>query len=423
MHVLKYNPQIFSGILIDHILHVTSLPNPEISVVSSLLPHIRALTKAYPRQTAGHFTGKLVLMHKNLKRGLNRDAAGDDAKTWPGLPELVFLRVLGALWPTSDMRHVVVSSSRLLMGSYLGLCKIRSLVDVASGLFLCTLFLQYENRSGRFVPEAINFLIDAMRSLSPLRDVSPGSVRNSPVSHRLNFARLCVLDTGNARALTANRPNLVATISDKRIGVQTNVDLLGVAVDLLAQFSQSYKALEGFIELYEPVLQVLRDVDSDVLSPALRVSLQFIFGAFLTLTLFKDQISRTIEPIQRLIRAARQARRPLCLQAHKPIPIPSYTPKFDSTSSSYLRTRDPDHERQEASKLRRQYKEERKGAIRELRKDARFLAGVEQEKRREKDKAYHERMKKVFGSIEVERAEEKALEREKSREKRRAGRK
>jgi nucleolar protein 14 len=118
-----------------------------------------------------------------------------------------------------------------------------------------------------------------------------------------------------------------------------------------------------------------------------------------------------------------QGRQPLRLQAHKPIPIPTYNPKFESTSSSYLRSRDPDHERQEAAKLRKQYKEERKGAIRELRKDARFLATVEQERQREKDKSYHERMKKVFGSMEVERAEEKALEREKAREKRRAGRK
>jgi nucleolar protein 14 len=123
------------------------------------------------------------------------------------------------------------------------------------------------------------------------------------------------------------------------------------------------------------------------------------------------------------LRFTLQGRQPLRLQAHKPIPIPTFNPKFESTSSSYLRSRDPDHERQEASKLRKQYKEERKGAIRELRKDARFLATVEQERQREKDKSYHERMKKVFGNIEVERAEEKALEREKAREKRRAGRK
>lgn len=125
----------------------------------------------------------------------------------------------------------------------------------------------------------------------------------------------------------------------------------------------------------------------------------------------------------RLLKFAMQARRPLQLQAHKPIPIPTYVPKFEQTSSNYLRNRDPDHERNEAAKLRAQYKQERKGAIRELRKDARFLAAENQRNQKEKDRTYSERMKRVFGSIESERAEEKAMEREKSKEKRRAGRK
>jgi len=303
------------------------------------------------------------------------------------------------------MRHAVVSPARLLMGSYLGLCKIRSLADAASGLFLCTLFLQYENRSNRLIPEAINFLIDAVCSLSLRRSDSAGPGRSAPFPLRHN-GPLCVLSDVEARTISVNRPDLVSVISDKGNKIQTNVDLLGLAVDLLTRFAESYKALEGFVELYEPVLQILRDVDSDVLCPMLQ-----------------DQITQTVDTIKRLLKFSRQARRPLRLQAHKPIPIPSYIPKFEHTTSSYLRTRDPDHERLEAAKLRRQYKEERKGAIRELRKDARFLAVVEQEKQREKDKSYHEHMKKVFGSIEVERAEEKALEREKARAKRRAGHK
>jgi nucleolar protein 14 len=73
--------------------------------------------------------------------------------------------------------------------------------------------------------------------------------------------------------------------------------------------------------------------------------------------------------------------------------------------------------------LRYQYKQERKGAIRELRKDSRFLASVEQKKQLDKDRAYKDSMKKVFGSIEGERAEQKAMEREKFREKKRSGRK
>lgn len=127
--------------------------------------------------------------------------------------------------------------------------------------------------------------------------------------------------------------------------------------------------------------------------------------------------------IQRLLKFAREARQPLLLQAHKPIPIATYIPKFETSKSSYLRHQDPDHERNEATKLRRQYKQERKGAIRELRKDSRFLAGVEQKKQAEKDRMYNEGLKKVYGSIQTERAEEKAMEREKSREKKRSGRK
>ena len=107
---------------------------------------------------------------------------------------------------------------------------------------------------------------------------------------------------------------------------------------------------------------------------------------------------------------------------YKPIPIPTYIPKFDTTTSSYFHRRDPDHEKNEAAKVRAQYKQERKGAIRELRKDAKFLAGVEQRKQIEKDRAYNERMRRVFGSIEDERAEEKRMEKVKAKEKRRAGR-
>ena len=77
----------------------------------------------------------------------------------------------------------------------------------------------------------------------------------------------------------------------------------------------------------------------------------------------------------------------------------------------------------DSARLKAQYKQERKGAIRELRKDSRFIASVEHQKQMDKDKSYNDRMKRVFASIEPERAEQKAVEREKAKEKRRAGRK
>jgi nucleolar protein 14 len=219
-------------------------------------------------------------MHKNLKRGLNRSAVDYDAKTWPGLPELVLLRVLGELWPTSDMHHVVVSPARLLMGSYLGLCKIRSFSDAASGLFLCTLFLHYETLSKRFVPEAISFLSSTVLSLSPRRGTPTESGRSSPSSQRHHIKQLCVIRKGEAKTVSVNRPDLVAVVNDKRVSAQTNVDLLGLTVDLLARFAELSKALDGFVELYGPVLQILSDIDFDVLCPSLQVRLKFYPHAF-----------------------------------------------------------------------------------------------------------------------------------------------
>ena len=137
----------------------------------------------------------------------------------------------------------------------------------------------------------------------------------------------------------------------------------------------------------------------------------------------QSKLSTTKDTLSRLLKFSHQSRRPLALQAHKAIPIPSYIPRFEQSSSNYLRNRDPDHERNEAAKLRAQYKQERKGAIRELRKDARFLAAEQQKKQKEKDRMYHDSMKKVFSSLESERAEQKAMEKEKAKEKRRAGRK
>jgi nucleolar protein 14 len=125
--------------------------------------------------------------------------------------------------------------------------------------------------------------------------------------------------------------------------------------------------------------------------------------------------------LEDLVTTHLRTRQPLALQAHKPIPIPSYVPKFETSKSSYFKSQDPDREKNEAAKLRRQYKDEKKGAIRELRKDARFLAGVQQEQQRAKDEAYAGRMKRVFSSLEGERAEGKLMDKEKTKAKKRAG--
>lgn len=260
--------------LIDHILYITSPPSPRFTLLSSLVPHLYALTKSYPIPSAQHFVAKLNLMHKNLKRGLSRGATEPDAKTWPGLPELSLLRVISQIWPTSDKNHNVVSPARLLMGSYLGLGRVRSLEDLTSGLFLCTLFLQYEQLSKRFVPEAINFLANAVLHLAPHKLVNKSRVPglfpcpDFGSEHCPSFT----ISGKKATDMTPNLPQLSQLLSGVGFSERDKVDLLGLTMDLLGRFADMYKGLDGFIELYEPLVELLSGVESGRLPPVLSVS-------------------------------------------------------------------------------------------------------------------------------------------------------
>ena len=90
------------------------------------------------------------------------------------------------------------------------------------------------------------------------------------------------------------------------------------------------------------------------------------------------------------------SRTALTLQAHRPIPIPSYLPKF-AESYSLDSKNDPDHERAGLSKLRAQHRREKKSAIRELRKEARTEAVVRSEEGRRRDAVYAEKMRIATG--------------------------
>lgn len=86
----------------------------------------------------------------------------------------------------------------------------------------------------------------------------------------------------------------------------------------------------------------------------------------------------------------------LSLQSFKPVALPSYDPLFHS---NYNLDRKYNKASDENDKLRRQYKKEYKGTVREFRKDAMFISQVKNKKTREKDVAYKAKMKQIYGRL------------------------
>lgn len=123
--------------------------------------------------------------------------------------------------------------------------------------------------------------------------------------------------------------------------------------------------------------------------------------------------TKALQRLRILLSQARLRRRPLELHHHRPLPLKTSIPKFEE-SFNPDKHYDPDRERAEASKLRAEYKKERKGALRELRKDANFIAREKLRQKKEADAAYEAKYKRLVAEIQGEEGREKnEYEREK----------
>lgn len=389
----KEKLQDFLGVLLDYILILASEDEPPFDSISSLNPHLAALVKLNPIAAAHQFLAKLTLMQKNLQRGLTKGPSSPDSKTLPGAAELIILRLIGTLWSTSDFSHPVAQAAELLIGQYLSQSRIRSTRDVASGLFLSSVISQYEAQSKRMVPEAINFIANSLLALLP---------RKKAAGKCTAFPDLLACDITMKTGAEPSKPaKLAAALTEDNEQVKS--DLVAVALGLISTLATMSSENPGYIELFTPLQKLMTDIRVAKLAPAL-----------------KAQIETATTQLGKQLMFAKQARAPLMLQDHKPVPIATYAPKFEADFAPGKHY-DPDVERNAVAKLKAQYKKEKKGAMRELRKDNRFLAAEKAREQAAKDAEYNAKMRKAVGGLNDERAEEKQMEKEKKREKRRRG--
>ena len=266
---------IFLGVLLDHLLYLSSASDTSSFRHSAiLLSHIFSLSHSFPISAAKFCVAKISLMHKNLSHGLQIGLLDESSKTWPGPVELTLLRTIGVLWSTSDFSHPVVAPSMLLICQYLGQCRIRSLQDVTSGLFLCSLVLQYEQQSKRLVPETINFLGQGILLLLPnildqYNAVIPGSFP-MPDLYRAELDSLMLTDSNSIHDRMAIDLLQALHASDDDEAMKTQLVLL--LLDLLSEFSAMYTTLPAFIEIFDPISMFMQSARINAIPDSVRVS-------------------------------------------------------------------------------------------------------------------------------------------------------
>ena len=374
----------FATLLVDHISHLACEPDhPPFIVLEALIRHIHSLAKTFPEDIGGAFRTRLRSFDK-------------DRPTAPTPGDLIILTAIATTFPTSDHFHQVVTPAMLCMTRYLGLKVPQSLADLATGTYICTLCLQYQRLAKRYVPEVVNYVLNAMSTLCPVKPKHlpglfphrspPDSLRIRSTSDMIKEPRpLSFWDVLSAPKSTEADEQLV-----KVALIETHIALIQYMTDLWNEKS-------AFCEVFTIIRSVLRFILKS--------------GKLNEKTL---EITRTVaNRVHEQLLQSLSARKPLRLHNHRPLAIKTSIPKFEE-SYNPDKHYDPDRDRAELSKLKAEHKRERKGALRELRKDANFIAREGLKEKKERDSAYERKYKRLVAEIQGEEGKEsRNYEREK----------
>ncbi|CAI7650852.1 unnamed protein product [Penicillium pancosmium] len=356
----------FAEILVEHIAYMADeTEEPSFAVIENILRHIHSLAKTHAINVATAFRARLREISK--VRPLN---------LIPG--DLVVLSGISTIFPTSDHFHAVSTPAHLCIARYLGQCNVEDLTDLASGAFAATLIVQYQAVSKRYMPEFINYALNALCNLAPtelaaeLRAFPPRKIAENlrlESSKKISSRKLQFDDV-------INSPNDIKGEEELKLSlITTFASLLGSSSDIWAEKS-------AFTEIFTPAQVVLQHISKSFKNKVLPVK-------------------SALDKINAHLTQAHLTRRPLFLHDHKPLAIKSAIPKFEENFNPDKHY-DPDRERAETNRLKKEYKREKKGAMRELRKDASFVAREKLREKKERDSEYEKKYRKLIAEIQSE---------------------
>jgi len=376
----------FAAALMHHVAYLADT-NRDVpfSTLESLLRHLHSMAKGSPSAVSSAFRDHL--QHIADERPLQL-TAGD----------LVILTGVSTIFPTSDHFHSVVTPAMLTICRYLGQSSVQSLQHLGVGAFCCSLALQYQRLAKRYIPEVVNYIVNAIAILSPIplpEQDKEGTPLNIPI--RLPAKSLRAKATSAEVLHKLPFKDLVMGRNDEQ-GNTYALALLNTFIHLAIHATNLWQQKSAFPELVSSFNQVISHIVSQP---------QHIPRHTASLA------STALNTIQTLQKACITSRLPLLLHNHRPLAIKTSIPAFIE-NYNLDRHYDPDRERAELSKLKAEYKKERKGAMRELRKDANFMAREQLREKKEKDAAYDQKFKRLVAEIQGEEGrEKKQYEREK----------
>ncbi len=282
----------------------------------------------------------------------------------PALSAHRLLLLVTRVFSCSDFHHVVATPAQLLIAYYLRVGRMTKLAHVQRALSLAYLATQFQEVGRRCIPEALEVLFTVLATC----EAEPEALK----AHSHYFRR----------PMSRSIFETFAAVEKVDEEVQFDPSLL-----LFTQEELSPAVLVKFAQhLTSQMFDLLQQGEYPALKEAIYPFTKLRFCP---------------KNLHDVYLVACSGSSSLQLQNHKPLALPMLTPDFatDYSLDSHRRDRDETSELRAASRMKAAVRREYKGAVRELKRDAAFLAEHEIKERRAKDASYKARMNQIVGLI------------------------
>lgn len=388
----KLKLQKLFGFLLEYIGDLATKSPPELATIDKLIPELHALCQMFPEAACK----AMQTVFGDAAHSIEERLEDKGHVSFPTLDMLIYLKVTALLFPTSDFRHPVTTPALVFISQALTKCPVRSLQEVTVGLILCSLAVEYISFSKRFLPELINFLLGILH-LSVQEKKSLGYSVVPPFRPIGKYSDLLVVS--NPESCTNWNKKTIPLSAAQHLELNSDLDkdhhrltCVSTCLDLVRRCCLLYKDLPSFTHIFRPINTLL--------------------SHHLSTPVLPEQLKGLHSQILEAISSATVTHTPLVFEKKKPIPLKLLTPKIVEVLD-YGKKRGSTREEREKERLQHKYKKEFKGALREIRKDSRFLAREKLNDVMKKDSERKRKVKELLGSLATQEGEWKALKRKK----------
>ncbi|KAF3991280.1 hypothetical protein FT663_02781 [Candidozyma haemuli var. vulneris] len=368
----------FVGMIFEHILHISNEEKVDSKLVDDLTKLLRSMAEKYNQALVETVRNTIDEIKERVVKNQLRKS------------DLVCFVVLGYVFSASDHYHLVITPALIVMNQFLNNeIGVINVDNIGKGLFFCDVLLQYQSFAKRYDPEVTKYLERALLVLlpEPKRIIETLSAR--PVDGKSNLSK-------KFRPKSTSGPIKVSEIF-KAPNDEMKFRYISRAFATIDKIVGLWREKSAFLEVLRP-LTVITKHASRYFSNEI------------------PQLQSLLERTSKLESNLSKSRKPLTLQEHRQMAIKTFAPKFEENFNPDKKSYDENRDRQELNKMKAQIKKEKKGALKDLRKQTKFNARQQINEKKDMYATYHKKMANIVNTISTEEgAERNSYERERKK--------